>query len=254
MNTYFTALNTYYAQQGEDIFIYHNFINRVTPDGIFVELGAMDGIIYSNTKFFEDTLQFTGTLIEPTAQYNRLIQNRPKCKCYHVAVNNKAEKVLFIGESATAGMTRTMSGTFRKAWHGHNPAEYYVDGEPFHAILERSNIKYIDLLTVDVEGGELVVLETFDFRIPVYVVCIELDGHNPEKDEKCRVLLKTNGFSFKKRISINEYWVNDNYYRKSVLYDENVKPKMFRESIREIGVFPFLEPHLVKEVEATIQQ
>jgi hypothetical protein len=81
-----------------------------------------------------------------------------------------------------------------------------------------------------------------------------LDGHNPEKDEKCRVLLETNGFSFKKRISINEYWVNDNYYRKSKLYDENVKPKMFHESIREIGVFPFLEPHLVKEVEAAIQK
>lgn len=253
MNAFFTPLNTYFSQQGEDIFIYHNFMNRSTPDGIFVELGAMDGIIYSNTKFFEDTLQFTGVLIEPTAQYNALVKNRPKCQCYNVAVNEKAEKVRFIGESATAGMTSTMSDDFRRLWHGGNRAEYYVDGEPMSAVIERSGVKYIDLLTIDVEGGELVVLETFDFRIPVYVVCIELDGHNAEKDEKCRTKLREHGFSFKKRISINEFWVNDDYFRKSLLYDETRKPKMFRSSIREIGVFPCLESHLVKEIEAALQ-
>jgi hypothetical protein len=35
MNAFFTPLNTYFSQQGEDIFIYHNFMNRSTPDGIF---------------------------------------------------------------------------------------------------------------------------------------------------------------------------------------------------------------------------
>ena len=59
-------MDTYYSQQGEDIYIYYNFINKICTDGIFIELGAMDGITYSNTKFFEDKLQFTGTLIEPT--------------------------------------------------------------------------------------------------------------------------------------------------------------------------------------------
>ena len=42
----------FYSQQGEDFFIYRNFINQ--PNGIFLELGACDGIIYSNTKFFEE--------------------------------------------------------------------------------------------------------------------------------------------------------------------------------------------------------
>lgn len=30
MNAFFTPLNTYFSQQGEDIFIYHNFMNRST--------------------------------------------------------------------------------------------------------------------------------------------------------------------------------------------------------------------------------
>jgi hypothetical protein len=54
-------MNYFYSQQGEDIYIYNNFINKIVPDGTFIELGAMDGVIYSNTKFFEDTLKFSGT-------------------------------------------------------------------------------------------------------------------------------------------------------------------------------------------------
>ena len=65
-------MHTFYSQQGEDIYVYRNFINKIAPNGIFVELGAMNGITYSNTKFFEDTLQFSGTLIEPTDQYHSL--------------------------------------------------------------------------------------------------------------------------------------------------------------------------------------
>ena len=68
---------TFYSQLGEDIYIFKNFINKKVEDGIFVELGAMDGIIYSNSKFFEDTLNFKGVLIEPTSLYNNLII---KCK------------------------------------------------------------------------------------------------------------------------------------------------------------------------------
>ena len=30
MNAFFTPLNTYFSQQGEYIFIYHNFMNRST--------------------------------------------------------------------------------------------------------------------------------------------------------------------------------------------------------------------------------
>ena len=43
---------------GEDIFIQRNFINKFTIDGIFLELGACDGLRYSNTMFFEQYYGF----------------------------------------------------------------------------------------------------------------------------------------------------------------------------------------------------
>ncbi len=72
----------------------------------------MDGITYSNTKFFEDKLQFKGVLIEPTNTYNNLIINRPKCKCYNIAVNYSTGPVKFIGNWATVGLIDTMTNNF----------------------------------------------------------------------------------------------------------------------------------------------
>jgi FkbM family methyltransferase len=241
-------MDIFYSQQGEDVFIYRNFINKKTTDGIFVELGAMNGLTYSNTKFFEDTLGFTGVLIEPTEQYHELVKNRPNCICHNVAVNDKTELVKFVGNYATAGLVNTMSNSFREFWH-RGAHEYYVTGEPICNILQKSNIKYIDFLSIDVEGGELVVLQTLDFSVPIYVVCIELDGHNPEKDEKCRTILAKNGFAYKTRFSINEFWTNDKYFRKDILYDSNKGCVKIQKSIFEIGSFPFLEKHIAKTVE-----
>lgn len=246
-------METFYSQQGEDIYVYHNFINKVAPDGIFVELGAMNGVTYSNTKFFEDTLKFSGTLIEPTAEYQSLVVNRPGCKCHNVAVNYKTELVKFLGNYATAGLVDTMSTKFREYWHP-DATEYFVNGEPMCDILKKSAVEYIDFLSIDVEGGELVVLETLDFSVPIYVICVELDGHNVEKDDKCRSILASNGFTFKKRFSINEFWVNDNYFRKDIVYDRNRENPKFMKYIYEIGYFPFLAKHIVSIVEDALRE
>ena len=44
-----------YSQCNEDIFLNHNFFKN-KRNGVYIELGALDGVLYSNTKFFEDTL------------------------------------------------------------------------------------------------------------------------------------------------------------------------------------------------------
>ena len=92
----------------------------------------------------------------------------PNCNCYNVAVNYTNEKVKFLGNFATAGLVNTMDEKFKNIWH-QDSSEYYVDGEPISEIIKKSNMKYIDLFTIDVEGGELVVLETMDFSIPIYL-------------------------------------------------------------------------------------
>lgn len=244
--------NRFLSQQGEDIFIYNNFINVNTPDGIFVELGAMDGICYSNTYFFENTLGFKGVLIEPTKLYEKLKLNRPNSDCYNLAVSHNTEPVKILGNCATAGISALMSDAFKKAHHTNDINEYYVNAKPIRDILEESKIKYIDLLSIDVEGGELVVLNTIDWTIPIYVIVIELDKSNIEKDEKCREILKKNGFILYHRMCINEFWVNINYFRKNILWDAN--NIINNHDISNKSIFPYTEKHVITEINDSLNK
>lgn len=236
--------NIFYSQQGEDCYIFNNYINTQRENGTFVELGAMDGLRYSNTKFFEDTLKFNGVLIEPTKQYNNLLKNRPNCMCYKNAINNKEEEVEFLGDNATAGLVKTMATSFKNSHHKENNNVYKVQGIPIKNLIK--DLEYIDLFSIDVEGGELVVLETIDWKIPIYVIVIELDSHNKDKDEKCRKILREKGFTFDISMGGNEFWINRNYFRKNILFDRNKKNDV--NTIFEYGKFLFLEPHLVESV------
>lgn len=239
---------TFYSQQGEDCYIYINYINNICSNGIFVELGGMDGERYSNTKFFEDNLDFTGILIEPTSQYDQLKKNRSKCKCYKNAIYYKEEDVEFIGEHATAGLTSTMNENFKNSHHKNTKQTYMVKGCPIHKLLK--DIEYIDLFSIDVEGGELVVLETMNWNIPVYIIIIELDSSNKDKDEKCRKILRDNNFDFDIAMGGNEFWVNKNYERRNKLF--NPYKKIYFNNIFELGKFKYLERHLSNEVNEKI--
>ena len=41
----------YYSQSQEDIFLNENIFKN-KRNGTYIELGALDGVLYSNTKFF----------------------------------------------------------------------------------------------------------------------------------------------------------------------------------------------------------
>lgn len=46
----------YYGQALEDKFLNENYFKN-KKNGVYIELVAMDGILYSNTKYFEDNHQ-----------------------------------------------------------------------------------------------------------------------------------------------------------------------------------------------------
>ena len=53
----------------------NNLINK--DNGIYIELGANDGLTQSNTAFFEFTRNWQGVLIEPSLNaYNQCIKNK----------------------------------------------------------------------------------------------------------------------------------------------------------------------------------
>lgn len=103
-----------------------------------------------------------------------------------------------------------------------------VIASPLHAITEVENVDYIDFLSIDIQGGEIDALNTFDWGIDVGCICIELEGHHKDRDEACRSILSSKGFSYKERLHISEFWYNPSYCRWHQLYDPEIK-KGFEE-------------------------
>jgi hypothetical protein len=61
----------FYSQYGQDIFISGLFQGK--KDGVFVDIGAYDGIIMSNTYYLERELGWTGVCVEADKEiYERL--------------------------------------------------------------------------------------------------------------------------------------------------------------------------------------
>ena len=137
----------FYSQQGEDLLIYRNFINLPSKDGIYLELGACDGLLYSNTMFFDKYLGFKGILIEPVTEfYNKLVKNRPNNYCYNNAISSNNSEVVMLVKGAVSGIKQNMSKTFIDKWHtkSKNSIVRKVKTNTLSEIFEEKGIEYID--------------------------------------------------------------------------------------------------------------
>ena len=134
---------------------YLNFKN-----GKYIELGAYNGLTFSNTKWLENSLGWKGILIEPSLnRYKECIKNRPNnhvfnCACVSLEYKENVIKGDFIG-------TPTCSvGGWRKGSNTNN----IVKARTLSSIISECNYKDIDFLSLDVEGYELEVLKGIDFK------------------------------------------------------------------------------------------
>ena len=203
----------YYSQQDEDKILFEKYLNY--KNGFFIELGAMDGVTYSNTLFFEEKLNWKGILIEPTNQYNQLIINRPNCHNFNYAISDINGIVEFLGNHALGGITKTMDEKHRVGWDLDNSGRpYTVKSIRLSDLISNLDLTKVDLFSIDVEGGELEVLKTFDWNIPVYIILIEMTSYDEEKNELCREIMRKNNLEFDMIIGCNEVWINKNNEKK----------------------------------------
>jgi FkbM family methyltransferase len=216
----------FYSQCGEDLETYieffHKEIDLFKNNGTYIEMGASDGVKFSNTKYFEDEHGFTGILIEPVKKFHQTLKlTRRYNKIYNCAVSEKSGKVGILvgqpgqGDAWVSGMPQTMSKSKKhlKDWHSGNKNIEFVESKKLSDIFEENDTKYIDIFSLDVEGAEYEVLKTMNWDIPVYVMIIELnEGEDEqEKDIQCREILKFHSFKFFKRVGLSEIWYNPNY-------------------------------------------
>lgn len=239
----FTARQVSFSQLGEDVWLLRNWINTPRKDLVIVDVGAYDPWVYSNSALLERNLGANCFLLEPNpARAARIQRLRSSSTVYCVAVSDSFGLAELAGSSAVAGIRQHMTEQYLKRWDLDEAAEFNAATIPLRALQSAEQMQFIDLLSIDVQGAELKVLDGIDWSTPIGCICIELEGEDLEKDEQCRQMLIDRGFVLSARLAINEFWTFPGYERRSLIWSPS----------KVIGlndfVFPFLEPHASESI------
>eukprot|EP00191_Tetraselmis_sp_GSL018_P013002 CAMPEP_0177586924 /NCGR_PEP_ID=MMETSP0419_2-20121207/5352_1 /TAXON_ID=582737 /ORGANISM="Tetraselmis sp., Strain GSL018" /LENGTH=193 /DNA_ID=CAMNT_0019076889 /DNA_START=451 /DNA_END=1032 /DNA_ORIENTATION=+ len=168
-----------------------------------MEMGALDGMKFSNTYAFSKALNWTGVLIEPSpSSFRRLQKNRPESTNINAAVCERERSVRFVGRGTEVdGIWEFMAPSFRKQFHKRllrgRRSSNTIQCKPLTSLVDTSNNPYFDFFSLDVEGAELQVLRSIDFsKIGFGVVFFEADGRNAAKEKEATKILKEAGYKF----------------------------------------------------------
>jgi FkbM family methyltransferase len=226
----------YQSQMGQDMFLNRWFFKNRGP-GFFIDVGAFDGILGSNTSYFEKHLQWRGIAFEPNPPAFEALRANRSCRLIQGCAYHQDGQIPFLGLSEREQRKGTKSRRPRSVLSmvfdsSHGGAmlggipEHMNQGKwvewvrkamklnqtlttvPCHRIdtvLNDSGVKIVDYLSIDVEGAELEVLRGIDFeRVQVNVIGVE---HN-HKFSEIYDLLTTSGFEYQGLLFFDEIFVH----------------------------------------------
>ena len=181
----------YYSQFGQDKYLNEEVFRNKT-NGVFVEIGAYDGIKLSNTYFFEKEMNWSGICVEPVPPlFSKAKENR-RCLCINKGIADVAKTFKFlhviggdqygiIEDGAYPKIkgrehTEMLSGLveFHDPYHlniiqkelvelGGSKELLEVECIPINELLQMLPTNKIDYLSIDTEGSEFRILQTLDF-------------------------------------------------------------------------------------------
>ena len=191
---------------------YLNFQN-----GFYIELGANDGVLASNTYYLQKKLNWNGILIEPSPNlYTRCKKNRGnknKVLCYACVSKDYKKKFVEMIYSDSMTVANDLESDIK------NPEEHAQKGKDFlsehedifkfkaqaetltNIINDNSDVAIIDFISLDVEGAEIEVLKGLDFKeITIKYLLIE------SRDlKKLEPFLVNFGFILIDKLSVHDY-------------------------------------------------
>lgn len=165
----------YFSEDNQDIFV-DNYFKNMT-NGIFFEVGAADGVLFSNTLYLKRERNWTGVLIEPNRHlYNSLVSIRRKSYTINscASLDESISVVNFLPAMLLGGILKNLKEQKllmnRVKLINPNIKPEKVLCVPLKSIAEAIGTTHIHFLSLDVEGAELEVLKT----IPLSQIIIDL--------------------------------------------------------------------------------
>jgi FkbM family methyltransferase len=162
----------YSSQIGQDLLLdRHVFAGK--RNGVFVDVGAHDGVTLSNSLFFERERGWTALCVEPNpVVYEQLVTARTLCANVAIGPRQgtfKFRRIAGYGEMLS-GLESSYSDRDRRRIerdieaHGGSWELIDVPLKRLDTLLREVGLGSIDVLSIDVEGGELGVLRSINLR------------------------------------------------------------------------------------------
>jgi FkbM family methyltransferase len=187
------------SQLGQDKIV-DEYLNG-KRNGVFVDIGAYDGVTFSNTLMLERERDWTGICIEPLPDICAELQKNRSCVCVQACVGNREEsEVEFLAVQSEAARTRMLSGVLSEyeprhltrvddelSEFGGSKCVIRVPMRHLHAVLHECGVGNVDYLSIDTEGSELLILRSTNLSaIGNPCITVENNYDNPSIDEVMR--------------------------------------------------------------------
>jgi FkbM family methyltransferase len=205
------------SQIGQDLEVL-KFYSKKT-NGFFIEIGASDGIKFSNTYLLEKRFNWKGICCEPIPnKFEQLVKNRPNSVCFKEAVYSQTGLSLTFDISNKYDLLSGISSHI-DAYQNYvnaNKTTIQVETISLLDVLDKANApSFIEYMSLDTEGSEFEILKNFDFgKYTFGLIDIEHNFIEPRRSE-IRELLLSKGYVYKGE----NKW--DDMYRHSSLSSTN---------------------------------
>lgn len=182
------------SQIRQDLFVLSHL--NFKRNGYFVEFGSTNGYDLSNTYLMEKELGWSGILAEPATVWKKDLKNNRNCNIETDCVWKDSNSTLTFNEVTVAELSTidSYSDTDSHKDARKKGKTYSVKTISLIDLLTKYNAPaHIDYLSIDTEGSEYEILNSFDFSKYTFSV-ITCEHNYTFKREKLWSLLTRQGY------------------------------------------------------------
>lgn len=196
------------SQLGQDLWVLEQLSWK--REGFFVEFGATDGVLLSNSWLLEKHFDWRGICAEPNPKlFERLRQNRSCALSSACVYRSSGERMRFVLADAYGGLEELA----REDQHVNKRNDYAAVGDVIEVtttslmdLLDQQHAPaVIDYLSIDTEGSELAILEGIDWSHYQFR-CITVEHNFTEQRQGIKRLLAAQGYQCREAQWDDWYW------------------------------------------------
>lgn len=185
------------SQLGQDLWVLEQ--TGYKHGGFFVEFGATDGVLLSNTYLLEQEFGWSGICAEPNPGFFEKLKKNRSCitapDCIGPVSGAEVEFILADEYGGFSEFADSDNHAARRAAYRQNGQVLNLTTISLDDFLKSHNApKSIDYLSIDTEGSEYAILSEFPFS-EWNIRFITVEHNNTPMREKIRVLLEGQGYS-----------------------------------------------------------